>query len=40
MSLSLVYYKLKRPEDSKRERETVLKLTAAAQAKEPGAKLK
>ncbi len=40
VSLSLVYYKLKRPEDSKRERETVLKLTAAAQAKEPGAKLK
>jgi tetratricopeptide (TPR) repeat protein len=40
VSLSLVYYKLKRPEDSKREREIVLKLTAAAQAKQPGAKLK
>jgi cytochrome c-type biogenesis protein CcmH/NrfG len=40
VSLSLVYYKLKRPEDSKREREVVLKLTAAAQAKQPGAKLK
>lgn len=39
VSLAQVYYKLKRPEDSKRERETVLKLTAAAQAKEPGAKL-
>src|ERR1700759_719224 len=39
VSLSLVYYRLKRPEDSKRERETVLKLTAAAQAKQPGAKL-
>jgi tetratricopeptide (TPR) repeat protein len=40
VSLSLVYYRLKRPEDSKRERELVLKLTAAAQAKQPGAKLK
>jgi tetratricopeptide (TPR) repeat protein len=40
VSLSLVYYKLKRPEDSKREREIVLKLTAAAQAKQPGANLK
>ena len=39
VSLSLVYYRLKRPEDSKRERETVLKLTAEAQAKQPGAKL-
>lgn len=39
VSLSLVYYRLKRPEDSKRERETVLKLTAQAQAKQPGAKL-
>jgi Tfp pilus assembly protein PilF len=38
VSLALVYYRLKRPEDSKRERETVLKLTAEAQAKEPGAK--
>jgi Flp pilus assembly protein TadD len=39
VSLSLVYYRLKRPEDSKRERETVLKLTAQAQAKQPGAKV-
>jgi len=38
VSLSLVYYRLKRPEDSKREREIVLKLTAEAQAKQPGAK--
>jgi tetratricopeptide (TPR) repeat protein len=40
VSLSLVYYRLKRPEDSKRERETVLKLTAEAQAKQPGAKVR
>ena len=40
VSLSLVYYRLKRPEDSKREREIVLKLTAEAQAKQPGAKIK
>jgi tetratricopeptide (TPR) repeat protein len=39
VSLSLVYYRLKRPEDSKREREIVLKLTAEAQAKQPGANL-
>jgi Flp pilus assembly protein TadD len=39
VSLSLVYYRLKRPADSKREREIVLKLTAEAQAKQPGAKL-
>ena len=39
VSLSLVYYRLKRPEDSKRERETGLKLTAEAQAKQPGAKV-
>jgi tetratricopeptide (TPR) repeat protein len=39
VSLSLVYYRLKRPADSKRERETVLKLTAEAQAKQPGAKV-
>src|ERR1700761_7838615 len=38
VSLALVYYRLKRPEDSKREREIVLKLTAEAQAKQPGAK--
>jgi tetratricopeptide (TPR) repeat protein len=40
VSLSLVYYRLKRPDDSKREREIVLELTAEAQAKQPGAKLK
>jgi Flp pilus assembly protein TadD len=38
VSLSQVYYRLKRPEDSKREREIVLKLTAEAQARQPGAK--
>jgi tetratricopeptide (TPR) repeat protein len=38
VSLAQVYYRLKRPEDSKREREIVLKLTAEAQAKQPGAK--
>ncbi len=38
VSLSLVYYRLKRPEDGKREREIVQKLTAQAQAKQPGAK--
>jgi len=37
VSLAQVYYRLKRPEDSKREREIVLKLTAEAQAKQPGA---
>jgi tetratricopeptide (TPR) repeat protein len=37
VSLSLVYYRLKRPDDSKREREIVLKLTAEAQARQPGA---
>jgi tetratricopeptide (TPR) repeat protein len=36
VSLSLVYYRLKRPEDGKREREIVQKLTAEAQAKQPG----
>jgi len=36
VTLSLVYYRLKRPEDSKREREIVQKLTAEAQAKQPG----
>lgn len=39
VSLSLAYYRLKRPEDSKRERETVQKLTAEEQARQPGAKL-
>ena len=36
VTLSLVYYRLKRPEDSKREREIVQKLTAEVQAKQPG----
>jgi tetratricopeptide (TPR) repeat protein len=38
VSLSIAYYRLKRPVDGKREREIVQKLTADAQAKEPGAK--
>jgi tetratricopeptide (TPR) repeat protein len=38
VSLSLVYYRLKFPEESKREREIVLKLTAAEQARQPGVK--
>jgi len=38
VSLSLVYYRLKRPVDGKRERDIVQKLTAEAQAKQPGAK--
>jgi len=37
VSLSLVYFRLKRPEDGKREREIVQRLTAEAQAKQPGA---
>jgi len=37
VSLSLVYYRLKRPQVSKAEREIVQKLTAEAQAKQPGA---
>jgi hypothetical protein len=36
--LSLVYYRLKRPADGKRERDIVEKLTAEAQAKQPGVK--
>jgi tetratricopeptide (TPR) repeat protein len=36
VTLALVYYRLKRPEDSKREREIVQKLTAEVQAKQPG----
>lgn len=36
VSLALVYYRLKRPDDGKRERQIVLKLTAEAQAKQPG----
>src|SRR5215813_480749 len=35
VTLSLVYSRLKRPEDSKREREIVQKLTAELQAKQP-----
>jgi tetratricopeptide (TPR) repeat protein len=38
VTLALVYYRLKRPDDSKREREIVQKLTAEAQAKQPGVK--
>jgi tetratricopeptide (TPR) repeat protein len=38
VSLSLVYYRLKRPADGRRERDIVQQLTAAAQAKQPGAK--
>ena len=38
VSLSLVYYRLKRPQDGKREHEIVLKLNAEAQAKQPGVK--
>lgn len=36
VSLAQVYYRLKRPEDGKREREIVQKLTAEIQAKQPG----
>ena len=36
VTLALVYYRLKRPEDSKREREIVKKLTAEVQARQPG----
>jgi tetratricopeptide (TPR) repeat protein len=36
VTLALVYFRLKRPEDSKRERAIVDKLTAEAQAKQPG----
>jgi Flp pilus assembly protein TadD len=38
VSLSLAYYRLKRPTDGKRERDIVQKLTAEAQAKQPGVK--
>lgn len=38
VSLSLVYYRLKRPDDGKRERDIVQKLTAEAQARQPGVK--
>lgn len=36
VSLAQVYYRLKRPEDGKRERDIVQKLTAEIQAKQPG----
>lgn len=36
VTLALVYYRLKRPEESKREREIVQKLTAEVQARQPG----
>lgn len=36
VTLALVYFRLKRPDDSKRERAIVQKLTAEAQAKQPG----
>ena len=36
VSLAQVYYRLKRPDDGKREREIVQKLTAEIQAKQPG----
>lgn len=38
VSLAQVYYRLKRPEDGKRERDIVQKLTAEIQARQPGAK--
>jgi tetratricopeptide (TPR) repeat protein len=38
VSLSLVYYRLKRPADGKREQEIAQKLTNAEQAKQPGVK--
>jgi len=38
VSLSIAYFRLRRPEDGKREREIVEKLTAEAQAKQPGVK--
>ena len=38
VSLSMVYYRLKRPEEGKREHDIVQRLTAEAQAKQPGVK--
>jgi tetratricopeptide (TPR) repeat protein len=38
VSLSIAYYRLKRPIEGKRERDIVVKLTAEAQAKQPGVK--
>jgi len=40
VSLSMAYYRLKRPTDGKRESDIVQKLTAEAQAKQPGVKVK
>ena len=38
VSLSIAYFRLKRPDDANRERDIVAKLTAESQAKQPGAK--
>jgi Tfp pilus assembly protein PilF len=38
VSLSMAYFRLKRPNDGNRERGIVQKLTAEAQAKQPGVK--
>jgi tetratricopeptide (TPR) repeat protein len=38
VSLSIAYYRLKRPAEGKRERDIVQRLTAEGQAKQPGAK--
>jgi tetratricopeptide (TPR) repeat protein len=38
VSLSLAYFRLKRPADGNREKNIVEKLTAEAQAKQPGVK--
>ncbi len=38
VSLSIAYFRLKRPDDANRERGIVAKLTAESQAKQPGAK--
>jgi hypothetical protein len=36
--LSIAYFRLKRPEDGNREKSIVERLTAEAQAKQPGVK--
>jgi Tfp pilus assembly protein PilF len=38
VSLATAYYRLKRPGDGNRERQIVQKLTAEAQARQPGVK--
>jgi Tfp pilus assembly protein PilF len=38
VSLAQVYFRLKRTDDGKRERAIVLRLTAEAQARQPGVK--